>query len=72
MWAPGIRKLWAGMTASENASGNPAYIITQWDISKGSGELTGSRKVYAPILNVHQVSENVILAEVCLILVLFC
>jgi hypothetical protein len=72
MWATGIQKLWAGMAVSENASGIPTNILTQWDISRGSGELTGSRKVYALILNVHQVSENVILAEVCSVFALFC
>lgn len=64
MWAADVQKLWAGMAVNESNSGEPTDILTQWDISNGSGELTGSRKVHAPILNVHQVSEYVVLAEV--------
>lgn len=66
MWADGAQKLWAGMAINENTSGNAADtdILTEWDILTGSGALTSSRKVHRPILNVHQVSEHVILAEV--------
>ena len=63
-WATDVQKLLAGMAVNENNSGKATNILTQWDISKGNGELTGSRKMHAPILNVHQVSEYVVLAEV--------
>jgi len=65
MWAAERQKLWMGMRVSENPGSSPFGVLSEWDISKGTGDPVESRKVHAPIIHVHQISANVVLAEVC-------
>lgn len=65
MWAAERQKLWVGMRVSENPGSSPIGVLSEWDISKGTGDPVESRKVHAPITHVHRISANVVLAEVC-------
>jgi hypothetical protein len=65
MWAAERQKLWLGTSVNEDPSGSLIGVLSEWDISTGTGDPTGSRKVHAPVIHVHQSSANVALAEVC-------
>lgn len=69
MWAAERQKLWLGMSAREHPISSPVGVLSEWDISKGTGDPTENRNVHAPVIHVHQISANVVLAEVWPVLV---
>lgn len=58
VWAPGRDKLWLGVDVSQSG------VVKEWDLDDGGCKETMRVSLGAPVVNVHQLSTHVVLAEV--------
>lgn len=69
LWSNERSELWLGLDALTQPGTDNLGFLTEWDIT--ATRPTAKVDVHGPILNIHQMSENVILAEVRTILTRF-
>ncbi|KAF8320836.1 hypothetical protein DL93DRAFT_2163805 [Clavulina sp. PMI_390] len=59
-WATDKSEVWLALNAHSGRGG----FLEQWDISQGAARVSGALKLHQNVLNIHEVSPNIILAEV--------